>query len=264
VNTTPTTPDVSDSRARLELMPTGKLRDGVVRAPVAGVFFVRVDDGGRPRGITVDLFEALAEVLGTETIFSVFPNSGECTDTLASGGIDVAFMPVDEERRRKVKFGPAYYLLRSTFLIAGEQGIRTAAEYQARGRRFVGITGTTTLRAAARAYGAERAFEARGVDEALTAFANGEADAVALSEDYLRMVQPRFPGSIVMEEAFQQTGIAIAVSNQRPAALELASDFLEHARKSGLVRQVFDRHGLTEEALAPGRAQAADRKEKRP
>lgn len=240
-----------DRNAVCELAPEGKLRAGVVRAPQGGVFFVSVDEQAQPVGVTVDLIRQFARDLQLEPVFSVFPNSGECTDAVASGGIDIAFMPVDAERRRKVDFGPAYYLLRSTFLLAAGTGIRTIADYRQRGRRFVGIAGTTTLRAAIRTFGAERAVEARGVDEAMAQFAGGAVDAVALSEDYLAMAQPNYPGSSVMEDAFQETSISVALPRQRPLAFALAGRLLEQAKSSGQVRAIFDRNGLSGEAVAP-------------
>lgn len=240
-----------DPAATNELAPAGKLRAGVVRAPEAGVFFVSVDDDGKPQGVTVDIFRALDETLGRDIVFSVFPNSGECTDALALGGIDVAFMPVDDVRRARVAFGPAYYLLRSTFLIAESAESRTIAEYRSRGKAFVGIAGTTTLRAAIRTFGDERASEARDVDEAIDRFGRGAVDAVALSEDYLRLVRPRFAGSVLMEDAFQQTSISIAVPKERPRASVLVAAFLEEAKSTGTLRRIFDCHGLAGEAVAP-------------
>ncbi|CAH1693504.1 Amino acid ABC transporter substrate-binding protein (PAAT family) [Hyphomicrobiales bacterium] len=240
----------TDAEARQALLSTGKLRAGVVRAPAAGVFFVSADDPMSPRGVTVDIARELARSLGAEATFNVFPNSGECTDAVAAGGLDVAFMPVDDERRRKVDFGPAYYLLRSTFLVDGA-GVATIAGYRQHGRRFVGIAGTTTLRAAIRTFGAERAVDVPSVEEALALFASGAVDAVALSEDYLRVVQANHPGSVVMAEAFQETSISIAVGKNRPVALRLATAFLENAKMTGLVRRIFNEHGLGNEPVAP-------------
>lgn len=246
-----TSPTIIDPAARNELAPRGRLRAGVVRAPQAGVFFVAVGADGAPQGVTADIFLALGEALGLAVDFGVFPNSGECTDALARGEIDVAFMPVDEIRRAKVAFGPAYYLLRSTFLIAASAGSRSIADYRERGKAFVGIAGTTTLRAAIRTFGSERASEARDVGEAVHRFGRGMVDAIALSEDYLRAIRERFPGSVVMEDAFQETGISIAVPKNRPRASRLVADFLEKAKSAATIRQVFDDHGLSGEPVAP-------------
>ena len=46
----------------------------------------------------------------------------------ASAAIDVAFMPVDEERKKRLEFGPAYCLVESTYMVTAASGIRTLAE----------------------------------------------------------------------------------------------------------------------------------------
>lgn len=234
-----------------EMAPTGRLRAGVICAPEAGVFFVFAGKDSMPEGVTVDLLRTLGDKHCLPVDFTVFPNSGDCTDALSRGEIDVAFMPIDAVRRTKVNFGPAYYLLRSTLLIANEAGSRTISDYQVRGTAFVGIAGTTTLRAAIRTFGSARASEVRDVAEAMDLFTRGTVDAIALSEDYLKVMAQRFPGSVVMEDAFQETSISIAVPMQRPAALKLVSDFLEDAKSSGTIRQIFDDHGLQNENIAP-------------
>jgi hypothetical protein len=61
-----------------ELAPTGSLRAGVVIAPAMSVFFA-VEESGKPRGVTVDLFRALADELKLPLELKLFPNSGEVT-----------------------------------------------------------------------------------------------------------------------------------------------------------------------------------------
>src|SRR5262245_56107916 len=122
-----------------ELVPTGTLRVGVVFAPAASAFFVVKDASGEPRGVTVDLGSALARRLGVPIAFTVVPNSGLVTDAVASGALDVAFMPVDDERRKRVDFGPAYYLAESTYLVTGASGIGTLAQVDQPHVRVIGI-----------------------------------------------------------------------------------------------------------------------------
>src|SRR5262249_26977670 len=52
-----------------ELIPTGKLRVGVVFAPAASAFFVVKDANGEPHGVTVDLARELAKQLGVPLEF---------------------------------------------------------------------------------------------------------------------------------------------------------------------------------------------------
>ncbi len=53
----------ADESTMKELTPTGKLRVALVFAPSKSAFFVVKDASGKPRGVTVDLADALAKTL---------------------------------------------------------------------------------------------------------------------------------------------------------------------------------------------------------
>ena len=223
----------------------------MVEAPTAGVFFVGRDQAGALHGVTVDLFTALARDVGVPLKLHAYPNSGECTDALATAAIDVAFMPVDAHRQSRVAFGPAYYLLESTYLVSQASGIGTLAEVDRPGVRVVGIADTTTIRAATRTLAHTVPVASRGVDEAIAMVQDGRADALALSRDSLNQLLPVILGSRITPGGFQQTTVSIAVPPGRPAALGLATAFLEGAKRDGLVRRALDAVGLSSEAVAP-------------
>lgn len=233
-----------------DLAPSGALRVGVVQAPHAGLFFVALDPAGTPRGVTVDLGGGLARHIGRSAAFRVFPNSGECTAALAAGAIDVAFMPVDAERQAKVAFGPGYYQLRSTCLVTAASGITTLAGLDRPHVRVVGIAGTTTIRATARLLRHTVPLAARSVEDGIAALRDGRADALALSYDSLLPVQATLPGSRILDGAIQETDIAIAVPQGRPAALALATAFLDAAKRDGTVQAAFAAVGLPDEPVA--------------
>jgi polar amino acid transport system substrate-binding protein len=236
--------------AMKELIPTGKLRVGVVLAP-ATAFFVVKDANGAPRGVTVDLANELAQKLGVPLELMVVPNSGLLTDATESGAIDVAFMPVDEERKRRVDFGPSYFLIESTYMATGASGIKTVAEVDRPNVRVVGIANTTTIRAAARSLKSTTISPVPSVDEAMAMLRDGKADAFALSRDSLPPFVAALPGSRIVDGGFQATGIAIAVPKNRPQALAYVTAFLENAKASGSVRRALDRAGFPNEPVAP-------------
>ena len=233
------------------LTPTGVLRVGVVEAPNAGVFFVGRSAAGAPFGVTVDLGAALAEQLGVDVVYSVFPNSGECTEATAAAAVDVAFMPVDAARSAMLAFGPAYYLLESTYLVSAASGIETLDQVDRANVRVVGIANTTTIRASARTLSHTQPVATRGVDEAIEMIKDGRADALALSRDSLNQLLPTIPGSRITPGGFQQTTISIAVPPGRPDALAAVSAFLDAAKHDGVVRRALDAVGLHHEAVAP-------------
>ncbi|MGI3901715.1 MAG: transporter substrate-binding domain-containing protein [Janthinobacterium lividum] len=237
--------------AAATLAPTGTLRVGVVRAPQAGVFFVAVDAAGTARGVTVDLGAALGAELGVPVFDTVFPNSGECTEAVATGRVDVAFMPVDPTRSARVAFGPGYYDIESTYLVTAASGIATLADIDRPGLRIVGIADTTTIRASARSLHHIQPLPIRGVEEAIAMLRDGQADALALSRDSLAQVAPTIPGSHIVDGGFQRTSVAIAVPPGNPAALATASAFLDRAKRDGTVRRALDDLGLPHEPVAP-------------
>lgn len=240
-----------ESTAVKELIPTGKLRVGVVFAPAASAFFVVKDASGEPRGVTADLAVELAKQLGVPLEFMLAANSGLVTDATESGAIDVGFMPVDEERKKRVDFGPAYFLIESTYLATAASGIKTVAEVDRPDVRVVGIANTTTIRAAARSLKNTTISAVASVEEAMGLLHADKADAFALSRDSLPPFAAQLPGSRIVDGGFQQTAIAIAVPKNRPSALAYVTAFLQQAKASGSVRRALDKAGFANEPVAP-------------
>jgi len=234
-----------------QLIPTGKLRVGVVYAPAPSAFFVVKNTNGEPRGVTVDLALELGQKLAVPVEFMLSPNSGLITDATESGAIDVAFMPVDDERKKRVDFGPAYFLIESTYLATGESGIKTVADVDRPNVRVIGIANTTTIRAAARSLKNTAISAVNSVDEAMVLLRGGKADAFALSRDSLRPFVMQLPGSRIVDGGFQQTAIAIAIPKNRPNALAYVTAFLEGAKASGSVRRALDKAGFPNDPVAP-------------
>jgi len=234
-----------------ELIPTGTLRVGVAAAPSPSPLFVVKDADGQPRGVTVDLANELARQLGVAAEFMVAPNTGELVDALEAGTIDLSFMPVDDERKKRIDFGPVYFLVESTYMVTEGSGIRSVDEVDWPGVRVVGIANTTTIRAAGRSLKNATITAAQSIGEAIEMLTSGKSDAFALSRDSLPPFVARLPGSRIVDGGFQLTGIAIVVSKGQPEALALVTAFLEKAKSSGVIRQAFDRAGLSHLPVAP-------------
>lgn len=234
-----------------DLVPTGTLRGGVVVAPAASAFFAVQDAQGAAAGVTVDLLRAFAETLQAPLEIKLFSNSGQATDAVARGDCDVAFMPRDALREGKVDFGPAYYNIASTYLVPAGSTIQSIDEVNRPGVRIVAIANTTTSRSASRTAPLASVEEVAGVDLMTARAARGEGDAFALSHDSFVGMLPSVPGARVLPGQFQQTGVAVAVPKGRSGAVRLASQLLEDAKASGLVRRALDAAGFTDADVAP-------------
>lgn len=234
-----------------ELAPRGYLRFGLAFAPQASTFFVARDKGGVPRGVTVALARDLAATLGCTIEFMVAPNTGELTEALVGGTLDAAFMPIDAERRALLGIGPVYFVGENTWLVAPGSDIESLAQVDRAGVRAIGVANTSTLRSAAALLKNTRIEAEVSVDAALDRLRMGTADAFALTRDTLAGLSVRVPGSRILQGAFRQVHFALVVPPGRPAALALASRWLEAAKSSGVVRRAFDAAGFADAEVAP-------------
>lgn len=240
-----------DTQHLKDLAPTGTLRGGVVVAPAKSMSFATKGDDGAAQGVPVDLLNGFAAMLGVPLALTEFSNSGQLTDALTEGRIDIGFMPRDAAREARVAFGPSFYLMGSTYLVPAGSQIVTIDEVNRAGIRIVAIANTTTGRSARRTAPLASVEEVSSVDIMTDMAQRGAADAFALSHDSFVGLLPRIPGARVLPGQFQQTGIGVAVPPGRPGALALARQLIEEAKVSGLVRRAFDAAGFPDAAVAP-------------
>ena len=243
---------MADAAVLKELAPTGKLRIAIAVAPSPSAQFAIKDaTTGAYRGVAIILGQALAKKLGVESELVVHNGSGEIQNSAADNKWDVAFLPVDEERKKFVDFGNAYHLLQSTYLVAPGAKLNAVADANAAGVRIGGVTNTATFRTAQKTAPKATFLTFKAVDEAIAAMKNGEIDAIALSREALTGVAPKIPGSRILDGGFLNSTTSVALPKGKPAALAYATAFIEEAKASGLVRQAFDEMGLKASIVAP-------------
>ena len=175
---------MADTAVLKELAPTGKLRLAIAVAPSPSAQFA-VKDGDSYRGVAVTFGRALAAKLGVPLEIIPHQASGEIQNSADTNRWDVAFLPVDEERKKFVAFGNAYHLLQSTFLVAPGSKINSVRDADAKGMGIGGVANTATFRAAKKATPNATHIDFSGVDAAVAAMGEGRIEAIALSRESL-------------------------------------------------------------------------------
>jgi polar amino acid transport system substrate-binding protein len=239
-----------DAALLQQLTPTGKLRIAVAVAPSPSAQFA-IKDGDTFKGVSVILGQALAKKLGVPAVIVPHNGSGEIQNSSADNKWDVAFLPVDDERKKFVDFGNAYHLLQSTFLVAPGSKMQSVKDADAAGVGIGGVANTATFRAAIKSTPKATHVEFKGVDIATAAMNEGKIEAIALSRESLGGLAAKIPGSRVLPDAFLNSTTAVCVPKNQPAALAYASEFIEEAKASGLVRSALDDMGLKSSIVAP-------------
>jgi polar amino acid transport system substrate-binding protein len=239
-----------DAALLQQLAPTGKLRIAVAVAPSPSAQFA-IKDGDTYKGVAVIFGQALAKKLGVPAIIVPHAASGEIQNSAADNKWDVAFLPVDAERRKFVDFGSAYHLLQSTFLVAANSKMQSVKDADAAGVGIGGVANTATFRAAMAATPKATHIEFKGVDIATAAMNEGKIEAIALSRESLSGLVNKIPGSRILSDAFLNSTTAVCVPKGKPMALAYVSEFIEEAKASGLARSALDEMGLKSSIVAP-------------
>jgi polar amino acid transport system substrate-binding protein len=235
-----------------EIAPAGALRVAIAVGPAASTFWATRDPATRAaRGVTVELAKAAAAKLKVPLQIVEYQNSGEIAAAALKNGWDISFMPADAEREKFVDQGPPYVVYESTYLVRAGSGIRTLADVDRPGTRVGAIAGTATSRTVAKTLTQASLTTFPKPEAAAELLGRGEIDALAMGTDALIDLAKSLPGTRLLDEPVQSTGVVVTVPKSRPAARDWAAQFIEEAKADGTVRRAFDSAGFTGTAVAP-------------
>jgi polar amino acid transport system substrate-binding protein len=240
--------------AARDIAQTGSLRVAIAVGPAASTFWATRDPASRAaRGVTVELAKAAAAALHVPLQLVEYQNSGEIAAAAAQDAWDISFMPADAERERFVDQGPPYVVYESTYLVRAGSDIRTIADVDRPGIRAGAIAGTATSRTVAKSLTRASLTTFPKPEAAAERLGRGEIDALAMGTDALIDLAKGLPGTRLLDEPVQSTGVVVTVPKNRPAARDWAAEFIEQAKADGTVRRAFDSAGYAGTAVAPAR-----------
>jgi polar amino acid transport system substrate-binding protein len=237
-----------------DIAPTGSLRVAVAVGPAASTFWATRDPAsGQPRGVTVELAKAAAAKLRVPLKLVEYQNSGEIAGAAAKDAWDISFMPADAEREKFVDQGPPYVVYESTYLVRAGSDIKAIADVDRPGIRVGVIEGTATSRTVARSLKRASLTTFPKPEAAAELLGKGQLDALAMGTDALVDLAKGLPGTRVLDEPVQSTGVVVTVPKNRAVTRDWAARFVEDAKADGTVRRAFDSAGFVTVAVAPPR-----------
>jgi polar amino acid transport system substrate-binding protein len=242
------------SIAARDIAPAGSLRVAIAVGPAASTFWATRDPvSGEARGVTVELAKAAATKLDLPLKLVEYQNSGEIAAAAGNDAWDISFMPADAEREKFLDQGPPYVVYESTYLVRAGSDIKTIADVDRDGIRVGAIAGTSTSRTVAKSlkHGTLTTFPKP--EDAAALLGQGQLDALAMGTEALIDLARGLPGTRVLDEPVQSTGVVVTVPKNRPATRDWAAHFIEEAKADGTVRRAFDSAGFAGVAVAPAR-----------
>ena len=237
-----------------EIAPRGALRVAVGVGPAPSAFWATRDKAtGETRGVTVDLAKAAAQALRVPLQLVEYQNSGEITAAASKDAWDISFMPRDAERDKYVDQGPAYVIYESSYLARAGSDIRGSGDVDRAGIRVGAVEGTSTSRTVAKSLKNASLSLYPNPDAAVELLGQGRLDVIAMGRESLVDFAKKVPGTRLLDEVIQSTGVVVVVPKNRPATREWAARFLEQAKVDGTVRRALDNGGFANATVAPAR-----------
>jgi polar amino acid transport system substrate-binding protein len=206
---------------------------------------------GELRGVAVDLGRTLAQHLGVTFEPVIYPTVATMVEAVKAGAWDVAFLAIDPARAGNMVFTPPYIEVDNTYLVPPGSAIQTITDVDqpsiriaVQQRNAPDLFLSRTLRHAelVRGGGPEATFEL---------LRSGQAQALAANRTALLGLAATWPGARVLDGRFLAVEHAIATPQGRDAGLSYLRDFVEQAKRSGLVQQAIDRTGVQGVQVAP-------------
>jgi polar amino acid transport system substrate-binding protein len=235
--------------ARAELAPGGKLRAGINHSN-----FLIVTPGspfGAPKGIAPDLALELGRRAGVAVEFVSFDAAGKLADAVKDAAVDVGFLGNEPQRADVIAFSPAYVELPVTFLVPGGSPIRSLADVDRAGVRIaVSARSAYDLYLTRNLKHAQLA-RAEGIAASVKLFAEQKLEALAGLKPGLMAEAQKMPGSRLLEGQITSVQQSIGAPKARRAAAQFLRDFVEDIKRSGLVAQTVEKHGVKGINVAP-------------
>ncbi|HEX6319985.1 MAG TPA: transporter substrate-binding domain-containing protein [Burkholderiales bacterium] len=241
---TPISPEV-----RAELAPGGKLRVGINHSN-----FLIVTPGspfGAPKGIAPDLALELGRRAGVPVELVSYDAAGKLADAVKGAEVDVGFLGNEPQRADVIAFSPAYVELPVTYLVPAGSPIRSLADVDRAGVRIaVSARSAYDLYLSRNLKHAQLA-RAEGIPASAMLFAEQKLEALAGLKPGLMAEAQKLPGSRVLDGQVTSVQQSIGAPKDRQAAARVLREFVEDIKRSGLVAQTVEKHGVKGIDVAP-------------
>jgi len=232
-----------------ELAPTGVLRAGINMSNF--LLVTGQAENGDPTGVSPDMAKAIADQLGVQVTYVCYKSPGLLADAVESGEWDIGNIGAEPQRAEKIAFTAAYCEIEATYLVPADSPIQTLADVDKAGNR-IAVAGRS-------AYGLwlERNIKngelvkTDSLDSSFDAFVDGKLEALAGLRPRLISDVEKLPGARILEGKFSAVQQAVGTPRKNEAAAKWLADFVEKAKRSGLVQNFIDKHKVVGLSVAP-------------
>jgi len=236
-------------QARAELAPNGVLRAGINlsnfllvtgRSPTA-----------EPEGVAPDVAREIAKSIGVPVHYVTFKSPGELADQAGKNVWDIGLIGAEPQRAAVMTFSAAYVEIEATYMVPPGSPISSIDQVDRKGVKIV-----TSARSA---YGLwlenniknAELIQIAGLDGAFNKFKDDKIDVLAgLRPGLLKDIQ-KMPGATILPGKFSAVQQAVGCNKPAAEGAHYIANFVENAKKSGLIASLIEKHKVKGLSVAP-------------
>jgi polar amino acid transport system substrate-binding protein len=236
-------------KVKAELAPTGVLRAGINLSNF--LLVTGRSANGDPEGVSPDMARAIADRLGVPVKYVPFKTPGELADQAGNNVWDIGNIGAEPQRAAVISFTAAYCEIEATYMVPAGSPIKTIADVDKKGVRIAV--------SARSAYGLwlenniknATLVPIAGLDAAFNKFVDDKLDVLAGLRPGLLKDIDKLPSATILDGKFSAVQQAVGTPRANTTGAKFLSDFVEEAKRSGLVAQLIEKHKVKGLSVAP-------------
>lgn len=232
-----------------ELAPTGALRAAINMGNFLLVTGKR--ENGDPAGVSPDMAQEVADRLRVPLKLVPYATPGELADAVVRDEWDIGNIGAEPQRAEHIAFTAAYCEIESTYLVPAGSPIERIEDVDKPGIRIAVYERAAYGLWLARNIKHATLVMTNSIDESLAAFMDDKLEVLAGLKPRLLSDAEKLPGSRILDGKFSAVQQAIGTPKKNTVATAWLAEFVEHAKASGLVQQLIDKHNVKGLSVAP-------------
>ena len=229
--------------------PTGTLRASI---NLGNPLLASLDGNGQPRGLSVDIANALASRLNVEIELLVFDKAAQSVEAVREEKADIGFFAVDPARGAGINFTHPYLLIEGCYLVRHDSAVQTNADADHPHNRIVVGSGSAYDLFLTRELKQAQIIRASSSQTVVSTFLDLGAEVAAGVRQSLAADAQQHPGLRLLKQGFMTIQQAMGLPKSRGAqASEYLTEFVEQLKVSGFIDDALQRHGVQGASVAP-------------
>ena len=238
-----------NDKVRAQLAPTGVLRAGINLSNF--LLVTGRSENGEPTGVAPDMAREIATALGVTVKYVTFKSPGELGDQVGKDVWDIGLIGAEPQRAEKIQFTAAYVEIEATYMVPEGSPIQSIADVDRKGVRIaVSARSAYDLWLVNNIRNATLV-QVSGLDAAYEKFMSDKLEVLAGLRPGLLKDVAKAPGLKILDGKFTAVQQAVGTAKANVEGAAFLADFVEKAKKSGMVQGFIDRHRVKGLSVAP-------------